>query len=83
MENTNRQLNIFLQYMQNTKYFNLNIKYISIFQRCCRRWINSAPDMCTKDTAAHVLNDISLIRLNVQYICAEALRKVEVCALFE
>ena len=31
MENTNRQRNIFAQYMQNTKYFDLNIKYIIIF----------------------------------------------------
>ena len=34
MENTNRQRNIFPQYKQNTKYFNLNIKYMYIFQQC-------------------------------------------------
>ena len=36
MENTNRQWNIFAQYMQNTKYFDLNIKYILIFQQYSR-----------------------------------------------
>ena len=35
MENTNKR-NIFAQYMQNTKYFALNIKYILIFQQCSR-----------------------------------------------
>ena len=48
MENTNRQRNLFAQYMQNTKsiYFDLNIKYISIFQHCGRLWwLNSAPDI--------------------------------------
>ena len=83
MENTNRQRNIFAQYIQNTKYFDLNLKYIIIFQQCRRKWFNSAPDMCTKDTAAHILNDISLFRVKIHYICADALRKVEVSAMFE
>ena len=68
MENTNTQRNISAQYKQNTKYFDLifvNVKGILIYQQCSRLWFNSALDMFTKDTAAHVLNDISLFRVNV------------------